>query len=142
MTRNNIRMVIARLCDYWQSKNYNYCRVISRETNIRLRSIFMEFPFYMNIWMCPKLVRDGNLDRLLTAVHRQTIAAICNYEDNQFDRDPEKFITWIVSSDKTWVYGYISSSRRKNLKMLSLKNSTIFLTSTVFSCVQYAFFRK
>ena len=44
--------------------------------------------------------------QLLTMVHRQARIELCNHFINMINRDPEQFISRIVTGDEMWLYGY------------------------------------
>ena len=54
--------------------------------------------------------------QLLTTVHRQARIELCNHFINMFDRDPEQFISRIVTGDETWLYGYDPATKQMSME--------------------------
>lgn len=87
-------------------------RAISRETNISLGSVVSILHDKLNM----SKISARWVPRLLTSVHRQTRVELCNHFINQFDRDPENFISRIVTGDETWLYGYDPATKQMSME--------------------------
>ena len=54
--------------------------------------------------------------QLLTTVHRQARIELCNHFISMFDRDPEQFISRMVTGDETWLYGYDPATKQMSME--------------------------
>ena len=87
-------------------------RTISRELNISLGSVVSILHENLNM---PK-VSARWVPQLLTMVHRQARIELCNHFINMFDRDPEQFISRIVTEDDTLLYGYDPATKQMSIE--------------------------